>query len=123
METTVNADEVALAKAHIRLVRKWRGDTRGSVGSGPAATDVRQTNQPIEVCDLRRIVNVCQRVGGIQRVVMDGDSERIEWYYTARNWLESGASALATVVIFRVGVDRVWKQKTGSESCPHRTTN
>lgn len=120
MEAAVNTDELALAEAHIRLVGKWRGDACGSVGSSPAATDVRQTNDPIEVCDLRRIANACDRVGRIQWVVMDGDSERFEWNYTARNWLESGASALASLAISGIGMDWVWKQKTGSQSCPHR---
>lgn len=60
MEAAVDANELALAEAHVRLVRKRRSGTCGSVRSGPAATDVRQTQQPIEVCDHRRVADVSQ---------------------------------------------------------------
>jgi hypothetical protein len=50
--TTVDTDELALAEAHVRSVRKRRGDACGSVRSGPATLDVGQTYEPVEVCDL-----------------------------------------------------------------------
>lgn len=52
METTVDANELALAEAHVRLVGKRRSGPCGSVRSGPAAADVRQADQAVEVCYL-----------------------------------------------------------------------
>jgi hypothetical protein len=94
----VYVDEHALPKTHVRLVRERCWGTHG-VRSSSATSNVRQTHQPVEVCNLRRIVNVCQRSGGIQRVVVDDDPEGFEWCATARNWLEPGALAPFSVFI------------------------
>ena len=53
----VRADKLALAEAHIRLEGERGSDTRRGVDSGAAAANVRETNEPIEVGYLRRIVD------------------------------------------------------------------
>lgn len=60
MEKAIYAYELALTEPHVRLVCKRRSGARRSVRSGPAATDMRQTDEPVEVCDLRGVANVCQ---------------------------------------------------------------
>ena len=52
MAAAVRADELALTEAHVRLERQRGGRARGGVCSGPAATNMRQTDDPIEVSDL-----------------------------------------------------------------------
>jgi hypothetical protein len=44
MSATVDTNELALAEAHVRSVRKRRRDTCGGVRSRPATLDVRQTH-------------------------------------------------------------------------------
>ena len=52
MVAAVRTDERALTEAHVRLERQRRGRTRGGICSGPAAANVGQTNESIEVSDL-----------------------------------------------------------------------
>ena len=52
MGAAVRTDELALTEAHVRLERQRRGRTRGGICSGPAAANVGQTNESIEVSDL-----------------------------------------------------------------------
>jgi hypothetical protein len=52
MGAAVRADELALTEAHVRLERQRGGRARGGVCSGPAAANVGQTDEPIEVSDL-----------------------------------------------------------------------
>src|SRR5260370_20414491 len=75
---TVCANELALTKAHVRLEGERHAGARRCVGSCAAAADVRQSRESVEIRDLRRVVNVGQRKGGIERIVMDEDCERSE---------------------------------------------
>jgi hypothetical protein len=104
MEAAVYANELALTEAHVRLVRKRGSGARRSVRSGPAATDMRQTDEPVEVCDHRRVANVCQWDSRVQRVVVDRDSEGLEWYDAAGNWPEQGTSAPLIFVVLVAGI-------------------
>ena len=52
MGATVRTHELALTKAHVRLERQRGSRARGCVCSGPAAANVGQTDEPIEVSDL-----------------------------------------------------------------------
>lgn len=52
MVAAVRTDERALTEAHVRLERQRGGRARGGVCSGPAAANVGQTDEPIEVSDL-----------------------------------------------------------------------
>jgi hypothetical protein len=52
MAAAVRTDELALTEAHVRLERQRGGRARGGVCSGPAAANVGQTDEPIEVSDL-----------------------------------------------------------------------
>lgn len=56
MAATVRTDELALSKAHVRLERQRRH--RAAVSSGPAAANVRETHEPVEVTNLRRIADI-----------------------------------------------------------------
>lgn len=48
----VDTDELALAEAHVRLVRKRCRIACGSVRSGPTTPDMRQSHEAVEVGDL-----------------------------------------------------------------------
>jgi hypothetical protein len=52
MGLAIHTNELALTEAHVRLERQRGGRARGGVGSGPAAANVGQTDEPIEVSDL-----------------------------------------------------------------------
>lgn len=52
MRVTVRTDELALSEAHVRLERQRSGHARGGVCSSPAAANVGQTDEPIEISDL-----------------------------------------------------------------------
>jgi hypothetical protein len=106
----IRADELALAEAHVRLVRHRRGLARDCVYRGPAAADMRHTHESVEVRDLRRIADAGQRVGGVQWVVMDEDAERSEWRNATRNRVWA-----ATVVI--VGTGRIRTYKAAAKDC------
>ena len=97
----VDVDELALPKAHVCLVRERRGVTHGVRSSSPTS-NVRQTDQPIEVTNLRWVADVCQWSRGIQRVMVDRDPEGFERYDTPGNWLEPGA--FAPLFIFLPGI-------------------
>ena len=58
MVSAVRADELALAETHVRLESEGRAHARQSVCAGPAAADMRQAHEPVEVRDLGRIVEV-----------------------------------------------------------------
>lgn len=106
MVVTVCPDELALTEAHVRLERKTCGCARDGVCSHAAAADVRQTNKSVEVCDLRRIVEVRQRDGGIQRIVVDEDPEGSKSLHAPRNWI--GPVALGVVpVLIVIGMSRL----------------
>ena len=79
MSVTVHANEVALTEAHVCLERQGHGGPGVGVCSGPAAADVGQPYEAAEICDLGRVVDVPQRDGGVQRVVVDEDSKGSKW--------------------------------------------
>jgi hypothetical protein len=104
---TVRADESALTKSHVRLERKRCGCARDGVGSHAAAADVRQTNKSVEVRDLRRIVDVDQGEGGIQRIVVDEDPEGSKSPDTPRNRIGQGTTAPFALIV--VSMSRLWR--------------
>jgi hypothetical protein len=119
---TVYVDELALPKAHVCLVGERHGGTH-RVRSSSLTSDVRKTHKPVEVCNLRRVVNFCQRNEGIQRVVVDDGPEGVEWCATPGNWLEPGALAPLSVFIFVAGIGWIGNHETGSQRCPRRSAN
>lgn len=115
MAMAVRADESAFAEAHVCLICHGRADTRERVRSGPASANMRQTHETVEVCNLRRIIDHIQRFGGIQRVVVNEDSERGKWRYASRNRIGLSVFAMLLVIIVAMGIHRRWRQETGSE--------
>src|ERR1700730_5905304 len=99
MGASVRTDELALAKAHVRLIREWHCGACSSVRSGPAAADVRQTHDPVEVVDLRWVANARHRHAGSQRVMVDNNPERFEWGAATGNWTNNWAMALLLVIL------------------------
>ena len=65
MFATIDADEFALAKPHVCLKRERRTGSTHCVSSGSAAADVCKPYETVEVRNLRGIVDICQRCGGI----------------------------------------------------------
>jgi len=121
MLAPVDSDELALDEPHVRLVRQRHCGS--GAGTGPASSDVRQTHEPVEVGDLRWVTNVGQCHSWIKRIMVDGDSEGLEWHDASGNWLEQRASAPPAIVIPVVSISRVWAQKAASQSCPSHTTS
>jgi hypothetical protein len=64
MAAAVRTDELALGEAHVRLERQRHG-TRTCACSSPGAANMRETDEPVEVSDLRRVVDVGKRDSGI----------------------------------------------------------
>ena len=79
MMAAIGTDELALADAHVCLVRERLGRARHGVGSSPDAADVCQPDKPVEVRDLRWVVEAGKREGGVQWVVVDEDPEGSKW--------------------------------------------
>jgi hypothetical protein len=52
LQVTVGTDELALTKSHVGLVGQRSGNSCVGVGAGPAAADVRQADETVEICDL-----------------------------------------------------------------------
>ena len=63
MLLAVGSNKLPLAEPHVRLKRKTRHGSTGSVRSHPAAAYVREAHKPVEICDLRRIADVGQCLG------------------------------------------------------------
>jgi len=61
----VRTDEFTLAETHIGLERHSRHGARRGVRSHPATADVRQPHEPVEVRNLRWVVDIGQRLGRI----------------------------------------------------------
>jgi hypothetical protein len=110
----VRTDKAALAEAHVRLVRQWRGLAGISVGSGAAAPNVGETNEPIEVCYLRRIVDAGQRHGGVERIVVNKDREGLERRQTSRDGIEQSTGRRLRVAVFTTGGSRLRAEEAGS---------
>src|SRR6185437_15653934 len=83
--SAVSADKFSLTESHVRLVRQRRSSSCGGVEPSSAATNVGQTDEPVEVRYLRRIADVRQCHGRVQWIVVDEDRERFEWCDTSRN--------------------------------------
>src|SRR5450631_2023387 len=92
-----------------------------AVRSGSSAPDVRQTHKPVEVTNLRWVVNVCQRIGGIQRVMVDGDPEGLKWRATPGNRLEPGA--VAPLFLFVPSISWFGNHETRSQRSTCRGAN
>jgi hypothetical protein len=71
-DVDVCANELALTKAHVRLEAERHAGTGRRVGSGAAAADMSQFDDPL------KSVIWDQRNRGIERIVMDEDRERSE---------------------------------------------
>src|SRR5580765_7404502 len=76
MMATVGADKLTLTEAHVRPEGERRGDAGHGVCSGSATADVRQTHEPVEVCNLRWVADICERGRGVQRVMVDKNPKR-----------------------------------------------
>lgn len=61
MHAAVCTDEFALAKAHIRSKRQSHRFACIGVRSRPLAMNIGQAHEAIEICNLRRIVDIGQR--------------------------------------------------------------
>jgi len=61
----IRTDELSLTETHVGLERQRRGGARGRVCSRPAAADVCQSHEPIEVRNLRWVADIGQSIGGI----------------------------------------------------------
>ncbi len=108
MPLAIRGDEFSLAETHVRLERQSRGGARRGVRSHPAAADVRQTHEAVEICDLGRIVDVGQRGGGVQRVMVDEDPEGLESRNPSRNRIRIDARRMFAVAIIIVGDRQLW---------------
>jgi hypothetical protein len=85
MLAPVRSDELALTEAHVGLIRKRHGCPCRRVRPGSTSTNVGKSNKAVEIGDLRRIVDVCQRICGIQRVVVNEDPKWFEPGNSTRN--------------------------------------
>ena len=103
----VRADESASTEPHVRLECQRRRGACRSVCSGPAATDVGQTHEPLEVCDLRRIADIGEGRARLQRVVVDENSEGFKSRDAARNRVGTDAFGGFAVVIVVTGVGQL----------------
>jgi hypothetical protein len=108
MPLAIRGDEFSLAETHVRLERQSRGGARRGVRSHPAAADVRQTHEAVEICDLGRIVDVGQRGGGVQRVMVDEDPEGLESRNPSWNRIRIDARRMFAVAIIIVGDRQLW---------------
>src|ERR1700730_8549754 len=61
MLVAVRPDELALTEPHVRPEGERRGRAGHRVYPGATAVDVRQTDKPVEVGNLRRIVDIGER--------------------------------------------------------------
>ncbi len=91
MLLSVRTDKSSLTEPHVSLKGQRSSGASHRVCSCPAAANVCQTYESIEVCDLRRIVDVRQRVCGIQRIVVNKDSVGLECGDAPRNWIRADA--------------------------------
>lgn len=60
MLSVVRTDEFALTETHVSLERQPHGGVFHRVCSYPAAADMRQSHEPVEVRDLRRVADIGQ---------------------------------------------------------------
>src|SRR5215472_17588680 len=106
----VRTDEFTLAETHIGLERQRRGGARPGICSRPATADVSQSHEPVEVRNLRWIVDIGQRLGGIERIMVDEDPERRKPLDTSRNRVRTSACGAFAVAIRIVGVSQLWTE-------------
>lgn len=111
MLPAVRADESALTETHVGLERQRRHGAR-SVRSHAAAADVCESDEPVEIGDLRWVADTChcQPVGGTQRIMVNENSERLKSVDAPRNRIRPDARGLFTVAMVIVGVDQLWAE-------------
>src|SRR5260370_41333676 len=119
----IHANEFALAEAHVRLKSQRRGGARFRVHTRPAPANMRQTHKPVKICDLRWIVDIGQRVGGIQRVMVDGNPKRLKRDDAPGNRIDQGATGVFAAVIVIAGKCRLWAQQTRTYRGARRATD
>ena len=108
----IRTDELALAEAHVRLIRESRHGVRLGVCSSPLPANVRQADEPVEICNLGRVVEHGQRVRGVQRIVVNEDRKGSKWRDAPRDRI--GLPVLA-LLLFVGGMGRSVIQETGSK--------
>lgn len=118
MLSAIRTDELALAKPHVRLER----EPVPGAHVCSATSYVRQAHEPVEIRDLRRIADISQRLGGIQRIMVDKDSVGFQPYDATWNWIWGDTSVFA-VVIFISGINQLRRRETRSQHRPGRSTD
>jgi len=83
--TAIDIDEFACAESHVRLESHGGADAGFGVSPGASSADMRQTNEPVEVCYLGGVIDTGNRNGGIQGKVVDHDREGVERSNAPRN--------------------------------------
>ena len=73
MRTAVCTDESALTETHVGLVRQRHRGAGYGICSRASATNMRQPDEAIEVCNLRGIADIGQWFGRIEWIVMHKD--------------------------------------------------
>lgn len=114
----VRADEFAPAEAHVGLEGQAQA-TR----SRTAAADVGEPDEPVEVSNLRRVIDAAERF--FERIVMDEGTERRERSDAPRNGVRVNAASQLLVAIVVAGVDQFGAQQAGAQrragSPPNKT--
>ena len=112
---TVGTDELTLTEAHVRLKTQDHACASAGVCSDPAAANVCQPHEPVEVRDLGWIIEAGQCIRGIKRIMVGEDPEGSNWPVAPRDrvWLAI-ILAIILIIIVVVGTSRLRTPDTGA---------
>lgn len=71
MRASVSSNELTLTEAHVGLICERHHSPGHGICSGPAAMNVGESDKPVEIGDLRWIIDVRQWGCRVQWIVMD----------------------------------------------------
>jgi hypothetical protein len=112
MGLAVRRDECALTETHVRLEGHACGSAGILVRSRAAAANVGQSDEPVEVCDLRWVADLVEGVLGIQGVVVNKNPQGRERCNAPGNRI--GTDAGGGVVLVVAGEGQLRTQETRS---------
>jgi hypothetical protein len=79
------ADALNMMTQNLRIYSLNQLRDQDLIGKIKDPPNAGQTHEPVEVCNLGRVIEVGQWGGGIQRVMMDKDPEGGKWCTTSGN--------------------------------------
>ena len=113
MLAAVRSDKFAMVEPHVRLERQRHADAC-RVCSGAAAPDVSSTHEPVEVGNMRLVVEIGKRFGCVQSMVVDENSEGFERRDALGNRIGTDASEVFAVLLI-AGVGQPWTEEARSQ--------